>query len=63
MFVGVIASNCAGERRPSVECRGRRLKETSMYSKTSLGSSALDGQLRPRLHPVRNRVVERNPSP
>jgi hypothetical protein len=30
-----------------VECRRRRLKKTSMYSKTSVPSSAFEGQLRP----------------
>jgi hypothetical protein len=30
-----------------VECRRRRLKKTSMYSKTSVRSSAFEGQLRP----------------
>jgi hypothetical protein len=47
IFVGLIVSNCAGERKPSVECRRRRLKKTSMYSKTSVRSSAFEGQLRP----------------
>jgi hypothetical protein len=44
--VWVIVSNCSGERNPSVECRRRRLKKTSMYSKTSVPSSAFDGQER-----------------
>jgi hypothetical protein len=42
-----VLSNCAGERNPSVECRRRRLKKTSMYSKTSVRSSALVGHERP----------------
>jgi hypothetical protein len=37
----------AGESMPSVECRRRRLKKTSMYSKTSVRSSAFEGQVRP----------------
>jgi hypothetical protein len=47
IYVWVIVSNCAGERNPSVECRRRRLKKTSMYSKTSVLSSPFDGKDRP----------------
>jgi hypothetical protein len=43
----VFSSKSAGEGIPSVECRRRRLKKTSMYSKTSLRSSALVGHERP----------------
>ena len=43
----VLCSESAGESIPSVECRRRRLKKTSMYSKTSVRSSALVGHERP----------------
>src|SRR3954463_16690620 len=36
-----------GESIPRVEWRRRRLKKISMYSKTSVRSSAFDGQERP----------------